>query len=835
MPWSAPGDPRALGVRIGGVEVAGASRWRDARFADGFHHEEQGDASVGTFRWTDGSARLGVPVDVGEDAARVLLSAPTPVTVTIATDRGTRSVPVGPVPRWIDVELEPDRYDVINNVGSHLSRAGYGGDRGFLERDAGQYESVTDVFAWCGAGVLFRPAYLQDVGLFDERFFMYYEDTDLSWRGRAKGWRYRYVPTARLRHVHAATSVEGSPMFNHYVQRNRLVMVTKNAPAAYVGRVLAGYGRELLTFGWRDVLARLLRGRRPSPGLVLSRARSLAGYVRLLPSTLAARPPHPRPAGRRRPVPPRVVRLKAAVYNRYWRTGGGGEAYGAGLAHVLSQRADVTLLGHEPIDTGWLSDRLQIGLDGVATEVVPDRPGAVTAAGAAFDLFVNVTFMSADAAPHGNSLYVVHFPNPPELGLSKPRKAAIRGLRMLGGMPAAVEYRSGFFDRDPGSRGSRWTTGEGEVRVSLPRGDEAVPITFVFGAGRPEPTDVVVEAAGVDLASVRVGGPVSRARALQGTAVTVHLRGEGPHHERTVVLRSDTFVPVEHGRPDTRELGVPLRGIRVGRGLAAHAETWFPWVGRRGVPTEWQRTYGALVANSVFTADWIRRWWSADSHVLYPPVTMRTRGQKRHTILSVGRFFAAEQGHSKKQLEMVKAFRRLVDSGVRDWTLHLVGGCEEVGRHYLDKVRAAAEGYPVRIHVDATGEELSSLYAEASIYWHASGMGEDVERHPGRLEHFGMTTVEAMSAGAVPVVIGLAGQVETVRDGVDGWHIRDIKEMAERTRMLIGDAPRREQMSQHAEARAKEFSIGAFGEQLWALVDDAFPVEGEGRYGPARP
>ena len=88
VPWSAPGDPRALGVRIGGVEVAGASRWRDARFADGFHHEEQGDASVGTFRWTDGSARLGVPVDVGEDAARVLLSAPTPVTVTIATDRG---------------------------------------------------------------------------------------------------------------------------------------------------------------------------------------------------------------------------------------------------------------------------------------------------------------------------------------------------------------------------------------------------------------------------------------------------------------------------------------------------------------------------------------------------------------------------------------------------------------------------------------------------------------------------------------------------------------------------------------------------------------------------
>jgi hypothetical protein len=78
-------------------------------------------------------------------------------------------------------------------------------------------------------------------------------------------------------------------MFNHYVQRNRLVMVTKNAPAAYVGRVLLGYGKEMLAFGWRDVVTRLLRGRRPTPGLVLSRARSLGGYVRLLPSTITER------------------------------------------------------------------------------------------------------------------------------------------------------------------------------------------------------------------------------------------------------------------------------------------------------------------------------------------------------------------------------------------------------------------------------------------------------------------------------------------------------------------------------------------------------------------
>ena len=86
------------------------------------------------------------------------------------------------------------------------------------------------MFAWCGGSVLLRPAYLADVGLFDDDFFLYYEDTDLSWRGRSRGWRYRYVPEARARHVHAASTGEGSPVFQHYVERNRLLMLVKNAP-----------------------------------------------------------------------------------------------------------------------------------------------------------------------------------------------------------------------------------------------------------------------------------------------------------------------------------------------------------------------------------------------------------------------------------------------------------------------------------------------------------------------------------------------------------------------------------------------------------------------------
>ncbi len=58
-------------------------------------------------------------------------------------------------------------------------------------------------------------------------------------------------------------------------------------------------------------------------------------------------------------------------------------------------------------------------------------------------------------------------------------------------------------------------------------------------------------------------------------------------------------------------------------------------------------------------------------------------------------------------------------------------------------------------HVDAPGAELADLYARASIFWHAAGLGEDAEDDPNRMEHFGISIVEAMSAGAVPVVLGV--------------------------------------------------------------------------------
>lgn len=280
------GDPRELGVRVSGVEVDGANRWRDMQLADGFHGEEHGAGEESAFRWSGPTGTLRIPRG---ERARIRLAAEREKTVTSRSGDARATFAVGAVPRWFDVPLAEQPVDVIQNAGSVLVAGGYAGDRGFLEVDRGQYDEPAEVFAWCGCCVLLRPAYLADAGLLDERLFLYYEDIDLSWRGQARGWRYRYVPTALVRHHHSATSVEGSELFQYYVERNRLLVHLKNAPAGYAARTVAEWALPTLRFAVRDAVSPLLRGRRPHLALVRRRLRSLGGFVRLAPAMLAGR------------------------------------------------------------------------------------------------------------------------------------------------------------------------------------------------------------------------------------------------------------------------------------------------------------------------------------------------------------------------------------------------------------------------------------------------------------------------------------------------------------------------------------------------------------------
>jgi glycosyltransferase involved in cell wall biosynthesis len=219
--------------------------------------------------------------------------------------------------------------------------------------------------------------------------------------------------------------------------------------------------------------------------------------------------------------------------------------------------------------------------------------------------------------------------------------------------------------------------------------------------------------------------------------------------------------------------------------------------------------------------------------VLSPPIDVdryRPRA-KRPVILSVGRFFAV--GHTKRHDLMVEAFRRLCDAGLDGWQLHLAGSVHREAHNvgYYERVEELARGYPVHLHPDASYERVQDLYARASIYWHAAGYGVDAAREPINLEHFGMTTAEAMGHGAVPVVIARGGQPEVVRDGVDGYLWEEPAELEERTLQLVRDANARRRMGESARDASQRFSRAEFKRRMVKavapVVAELVPVAGE--------
>jgi GT2 family glycosyltransferase len=292
------GDSRELGVRVSGVHVDGDDMWRLSRPRHGFWGPEVGDPREPTYEWTSGRATLLVPV--GEplrDVCELRLAADRPTKVQIACGGHEVQYVVGGTPEWYPVSLGGVPYDVINNAGSVLTADGYGADRGYLERDEGQYDAEDDVFAWCGATVLLRTDYLADAGLFDERLFLYYEDLELSWRGRERGWRYRYVPDSVVRHVHTASTVEASERFVYYNERNRLLTLTRHAPPRVVARALARYLLVTASYARRDLVSPLLHHQTARPTVPVRRLRALAGYIAAAPAMLRARNDPPRRAG----------------------------------------------------------------------------------------------------------------------------------------------------------------------------------------------------------------------------------------------------------------------------------------------------------------------------------------------------------------------------------------------------------------------------------------------------------------------------------------------------------------------------------------------------------
>jgi glycosyltransferase involved in cell wall biosynthesis len=225
------------------------------------------------------------------------------------------------------------------------------------------------------------------------------------------------------------------------------------------------------------------------------------------------------------------------------------------------------------------------------------------------------------------------------------------------------------------------------------------------------------------------------------------------------------------------------------------------------------KTYDEIVVNSYFTRKWAERYYKRNATVLYPPIDTESFVPlpKENIILSVGRFCTVL--HCKNQLEMVRSFKRLyTEQNLEGWSYHLVGGLGSGARdqQYLQGCKNEGEGYPVYFHVNASFKTLRELYGKARIFWHGTGLGEAEDEHPQLMEHFGMTTVEAMSAGCVPIVINKGGQPEIVQNQSIGFLFNSEDELNKYTISLISDEALWKKMSEGCIRRSQEFSLRNF-------------------------
>lgn len=236
-------------------------------------------------------------------------------------------------------------------------------------------------------------------------------------------------------------------------------------------------------------------------------------------------------------------------------------------------------------------------------------------------------------------------------------------------------------------------------------------------------------------------------------------------------------------------------------------------------------SYQLITANSRYTQEYIEDYWRfTDSQILYPICDdMSVAGaKKKKVILNVGRFFEKSgENHHKRQDFLLKTFKEMPDLHKDGWELHFAGSvAEDAGAlKFILGLIKEARGFPIFFHFDCSFDEIRNLYNESTIYWHATGYDSPVAAHPEKQEHFGISTVEAMSARSIPVVINRAGQKESVVNNENGFLWSNEKELMELTRKVARlDEKALKALQSNARKTAKTFDKQAFNARAVELL-----------------
>ena len=225
-----------------------------------------------------------------------------------------------------------------------------------------------------------------------------------------------------------------------------------------------------------------------------------------------------------------------------------------------------------------------------------------------------------------------------------------------------------------------------------------------------------------------------------------------------------------------------------------------------------------FICNSHFTKNFIDETYGVDSTVIYPPVDVANfkPGKKENLIISVGRFSQLTQ--AKRQDVLLKAFKRFYDSGYSNWRLVFAGGTEVGVGGFVKKLKESARGYPVKIMESPTFNQIRELYSKAKIFWSAVGYGVDENKEPARVEHFGITVVEAMASGTVPIAYNAGGHKEIIANGENGFLWKETRQLLANTEKLIKSRGFMKDLSRRARKDSRVYEYDRFSAEIKAII-----------------